>query len=85
MSEGTEKAASGSLYFYITILVVLYSIYRVIHLIRSRCNSTRSSDSIPDAKERTKLFYSRKEAMIKKAREEYLRKHAQKLKTDDQS
>lgn len=74
-----EQLFGVILYFIFPIFILVYTIYRYKSHSPSRNHrnpSTRSSDSIPDAKERMKLFNERKEALIKKARMMYLKKHA---------
>lgn len=69
-------------YFLFPIFVLVYSIYRYKSAhpsssARTQRNSTsRSPDSIPDVKERMRLFNERKAALIARARDTYLKKHA---------
>lgn len=65
--------------FYVIICYVLPTIILIYSLVvgfrlNRRSTTTRSSECIPDAKERMKLFNERKEALIKKARMMYLKK-----------
>lgn len=60
-------------YYIIPIIILIYSLVVGFRL-NQRNTTTRSSESIPDAKERMKLFNERKEALIKKARMMYLKK-----------
>lgn len=70
--------------FYIMPLSILaYSIYRyksrsttASSSSSSRNANNRSTDSIPDVKERMRLFNERKEALIARARHIYLKKQA---------
>jgi len=81
----TKSLTNVILYFAFPILILIYSIYRFrlhqhsshIYVSRRTNSSSRSSDggSIPDVKERMRLFNERKAALIAKARETYLKKH----------
>lgn len=74
-----EQLFGVILYGIFPIFILIYTIYRYnTHSSprNHRSATARSSDSIPDAKERMKLFNERKEALIRKARMMYLKKHA---------
>lgn len=70
------------------IIIVIFPIFILIFFIykyycqspsssrNQRNTSSRSSDSIPDTKERMKLFNERKEALTNQARMLYLKKRA---------
>lgn len=60
--------------FLIFIVFLIYLIYRFFR----NFTKGQSSDRIPEAKERMKLFNERKEALIQRARDIYLKKHAAK-------
>lgn len=60
-------------YYIIPIIILIYSLVVGFRL-NQRNTTSRSPESIPDAKERMKLFNERKEALINKARMMYLKK-----------
>lgn len=73
----------GLLYFMVPIMIFIFTmIYKyVIHSATSASRGrhgtkSKSSESIPDAKERAKLFHERKNALIEKARAMYLKKRS---------
>lgn len=76
-------------YFLFSLLVFsIYLIYRCkfrsasASYLNQRNDKARSSTSIPDAKERLKLFHERKAALIERARTMYLKKIAEPSKLD---
>ena len=82
-TSSTNNLFSVIFYFMFPVFILIYSIYRFnTHSSQptsgSQRNATnnRSSDSIPDVKERMRLFNERKAALIARARDTYLKKHA---------
>lgn len=77
----TTSSNTYTVIFYLLfpVFILIYSIYRYKSQHSSSSNqhnsSNRSSDSIPDVKERMRLFNERKAALIAKARDTYLKKH----------
>lgn len=74
-------------YFIFAIFILVYPIYRYKTRssssgLNQRNNKARSSGTIPDAKERLKLFHERKAALIERARTMYLKKQAEATKVD---
>lgn len=76
-----KPTATINVIFYLAfpVLIVLYTIYRFgfqKSSISRRSNNSRASDgTIPDVRERMRLFNDRKAALMAKARETYLKKH----------